>query len=81
MNNEPIPEWEKYIQLAETDPDLDKVREYVEEAETAMFFRATALLHSNDGHQESEALRQAATRLLRIKNDRLKWPNPLADGN
>jgi hypothetical protein len=77
MDNQAVPEWESHIHLAETDPDLDKVREHVEEAETAMFYRAMDLVHSTSGgNQESEALRRAAGRLSVVKRERLKWPDP-----
>jgi hypothetical protein len=75
MDNSSVPEWDAYIRFAETHPDLDKVREYVEEAEVAMFYRAMDLVHSTSGHEGSEALHRAADRLV-VKRDRLKWPEP-----
>jgi len=76
MDNQAVPQWETYIRLAETDPDLNKVREHVEEAEVAMFYRAMDLFHSTEGREESEALHTAADRLWKIKTERLKWPEP-----
>jgi hypothetical protein len=70
------PTWERFVCLAETEPDLELARDYVEMAETAMFFRASDLVHSPNGCEESEALHCAADRLLRVKNERLKWPEP-----
>ena len=72
-------EWEVWIQLAESEPDLEKATKYVEEAETAMYFRAIALVHSFNGHEESDALRRGSDRLLRIKSQKLKWPDPFTN--
>jgi hypothetical protein len=41
-----------------------------------MFYRAMDLVHSTVGHEESEALHQAANRLWKVKSERLKWPEP-----
>ena len=66
---------ENLVRLAETEPDLNKTRRYLEEAETAMFFRALELVNSSDGQEESRSLHSAADRLLRVKRERLKWPD------
>ena len=66
---------ENLVRLAETEPDLNKTRRYLEEAETAMFFRALELVNSSDGQEESRSLYSAADRLLRVKRERLKWPD------
>jgi hypothetical protein len=76
MSDQSVPQWERYIQLAETYLDLDRVSAYVEEAEAAMFSRSLELLPATHGSEESQALRRASARLLRVKNERLKWPNP-----
>jgi hypothetical protein len=76
MSRTELPEWEKLIELAEKETDLEKTREYLELAETALFFRSNEILCSRDGYEESEALHQAPNRLLRIKSEKLKWPDP-----
>jgi hypothetical protein len=80
MSQPELPEWERLIQLAETEPDLEKATAYVEEAESALFFRLNELVHSSDGHLESEVLDRATDRLLRIKSEKLNWPNPFTNG-
>jgi hypothetical protein len=47
MDNQAAPECENHIHLAEIDPDLNKAREHVEEAEVAMSYRAMDLDHSS----------------------------------
>lgn len=48
--------WDRFVLLAETEPDL---------------------VHSTEGHEESQAL-HSGSRLLRIRRDRLNWPGPCA---
>ena len=76
MDNQNGYEWDGYIRLAETDPNLDNVPGHIVEAEAAMFYRPMDLVHSTVGHEESQALGRAANRLWVVKRERLKWPEP-----
>jgi hypothetical protein len=69
-------DWEYLIQRAETDPDLDNVRKYVEDVETAIVLQGMERFTSKNGHFDETELRRIGDRLLRIKRDRLKWPDP-----
>jgi hypothetical protein len=69
-----------FVLLAETEPDLRKARECLNEAETSMFFRSLELVNSLEGHDESKQLHAAADRLLRVKSEKLKWPEPHLKG-
>lgn len=69
-------EWEFLVERAETEPDLEKVRQYVEDVETAMLLDAMDGAESRNGHVDHAVSRKICDRLLRIKRDRLKWPDP-----
>jgi hypothetical protein len=49
MNRPDTPAWKHLIQLAETEPDLEKVTALVEAAENAMYFRLEQLADAADG--------------------------------
>ena len=70
------PSWQKPLQEAIDETDLEKLPERLSAAEGAIFLRMQELTASADGHKESEAIRQACEELLKIQTQRLKWPVP-----
>jgi len=68
------PSWQKPLQEAIEESDLQKLPEKLSAAESAIFVRMQELSASPDGHKESEALRLACKEILKIQTQRLKWP-------
>jgi hypothetical protein len=68
------PSWQKPLQEAIDESDLQKLPEKLSAAESAIFVRMQELHSSPDGHRESEAIRLACRELLKIQTQRLKWP-------
>jgi hypothetical protein len=66
--------WQRLLQDAIDEPDLQKLPEKVTAAEGAIFLRWQELSDSHDHHEESEALHQASGELFKIQTGRLKWP-------
>jgi hypothetical protein len=66
--------WQRPLQDAIDEADLQKLPEKVAIAETAIFQRMQELVTSPDGNQESAAIREACKELLKIQTQRLKWP-------
>jgi hypothetical protein len=78
MDMPKYPEWQKPYEAAVKEDDLQNLTKLIDEAESAIFERMLALSSSPDGHQELQAVRDACQRLLDIKTEKLKWPNPFA---
>ncbi len=76
MVNFEYPCWQKPLQQALDESDLQKVVEKLSVAKAVIFVRMQELNGSTDGHKESEAIREACKELLRIQARRLKWPVP-----
>jgi hypothetical protein len=74
MSDLQYPSWQKPLQDAINEPDLQKLPEKLSIAETAIFQRMQELAASPDGNHESEAIREACKELLKIQTQRLKWP-------
>jgi hypothetical protein len=74
MSDLQYPSWQKPLQDAINEPDLQKLPEKLSIAETAIFQRMQELVTSADGEQESAAIREACKELLKIQTRRLKWP-------
>ena len=74
MSDVQYPLWQKPLQEAINEPDLQKLPEKLSIAETAIFHRTQELVTSPDGDRESAAIREACKELLRIQTQRLKWP-------
>jgi len=72
------PSWQKPLQQALYEPDLQKLFEKLSAAESAIFVRMQELTASSDGHKESKAVRLACKEILKIQTKRLKWP--ISDG-
>jgi hypothetical protein len=72
------PSWQKPLQEAIDERDLQKLPEKLSAAESAIFVRMQELAASSDGHRESEAIRLACKEILKIQTQRLKWP--VSDG-
>jgi hypothetical protein len=68
------PSWQKPLQDAIDERDLQKLPEKLSAAESAIFVRMQELNSSPDGDRESEAIRLACRELLKIQTQRLKWP-------
>ena len=72
------PQWQVPLHQAQMETYLAKLQERVLQAEAAIFERLQELARSNDGHEESEEIANATRELLRIKSEKLKWPDPNA---
>ncbi|MGB8543675.1 MAG: hypothetical protein WCD49_18750 [Candidatus Acidiferrales bacterium] len=68
--------WQRLLQDAIDETDLQEVPEKLAAAEGAMFLRWQQLTDSHNHYKESEALRQASGELLKLQTQRLKWPIP-----
>ena len=68
------PEWQRHYQAALLEFDPEKLIRLVALTEEAMFLRLRALSTSPDGHDERQALEDAADGLLTLKTDILKFP-------
>jgi hypothetical protein len=68
------PSWQKPLQEAIDETDLQKLPEKLSAAESAIFVRMQELSASPDGDRESEAIRFACREILKIQTQRLKWP-------
>jgi hypothetical protein len=78
MNMPKYPAWQKPYEAAVKEDYPQNLTKLIDEAESATFERMLALSSSPDGHQELQAVRDACRRLLVIKTEKLKWPNPFA---
>jgi hypothetical protein len=67
------PSWQKPLQEAIDEPDVQKLAERLSAAESAIFLRLQELSSSPD-ERESEAIRLACREILKIQSQRLKWP-------
>jgi hypothetical protein len=76
MSDFQYPSWQKPLQDAVSEPELQKLAEKVAIAEAAIFQRMQELVASPDGNHESGAIREACKELLKIQTRRLKWPAP-----
>ena len=68
------PEWQRHYQAALLEFNSEKLARLVALTEEAMFLRFQALSTSLDGHDERQALEDAAQGLLTLKRDILKFP-------
>jgi hypothetical protein len=78
MSEFQYPLWQKPLQEAIDEPDLQELPEKLPAAESAIFVHMQELTASSDGHKESEAIRLACREILKIQTRRLKWP--ISDG-
>jgi hypothetical protein len=68
--------WQKPLQEAIDESDLQKLAQELSAAETAIFVRMLELVGSPEAGKESEAIRQAGKEILKIQTKRLNWPFP-----
>ncbi len=68
--------WQRLLQDAIDETDLQKLPEKLAAAEGAIFLRWQQLTDSHNHYNESEALRLASEELLKLQTQRLKWPLP-----
>jgi hypothetical protein len=68
------PEWQKAVQAALMEIDLERLRQKVADAELAIFQRLQELASSPDGSGERSALDDASRALLVVKKETLKYP-------
>ena len=73
MSEYQYPSWQKPLQEAMDERDLQKLPEKLSAAESAIFVRMQELNSSPDG-RESEAIRLACKEILKIQTQRLHWP-------
>jgi acetylornithine deacetylase/succinyl-diaminopimelate desuccinylase-like protein len=69
------PAWQKPLQEAVNEPNLEKLSEKVHAAETAVLLRLQELSVLPGSQDELDALQKACEELLKIQTHRLKWPN------
>jgi hypothetical protein len=74
MSDLQYPSWQKPLQDAINETDLQKLPEKLSIAETAIFQRMQELVTSPGAEGESAAIREACKELLKIQTQRLKWP-------
>jgi hypothetical protein len=58
-------DWEHLIDRAETEPDLQKVREYLKDVETAVVLHGIDRFKTPNGHVDATDLRRISDRLLK----------------
>lgn len=68
------PQWQRHYEAVLLEFDPNRLRKLVTEAETAIFSRLEVLSESPDGHDERQAIKDAANALYTIKRDILKFP-------
>jgi hypothetical protein len=68
-------DWDRYIDSAEAETDLGKARAYLEQAEVSLFQGGAAFVGCSNGSDHALILRQASEKILRIKKERLNWPD------
>jgi hypothetical protein len=78
MDAPKYPAWQKPYEAALGEKDPRKLEELLREAEGAIFERMVAISCSPDAHDEDQAIEEACQRLLVIKTEKLKCPNPFA---
>ncbi len=74
MSDLQYPSWQRPLQDAINEADLQKLPEKLAIAETAIFQRMQELVTSPHGNHESATIREACKKLLKIQTQRLKWP-------
>jgi len=69
-------DWRDFYKTAvlETNPKL--IERWIGEAEAAIFLRQQELAPLSDGAVERQEMAEAAKVLLRLKIEKLGWPNP-----
>ena len=60
--------------VCETNPD--KLEKLIYQTEDAMFLRSQELFTEHRVSEEVRALKQAAQKLLKLKTEKLGWPDP-----
>ena len=74
-SNLKFPDWLPEYQAALLEVDPQKLLERVKAAETAIFLRQQALVHSSDGLAERQAMEDAMRALAFIKTEKLGYPD------
>lgn len=70
-----FPDWQLEYQAALLEVDPQKLLERVKAAETAIFLRQQAMVHSSDGHVERQAMEDAMGALRFIQTEKLGYPD------
>jgi hypothetical protein len=68
--------WREAYRRTRNDQDSTKLVEHVLEAEGAIFVRLQELKSSQDHNRERAEIEEAVSDLLKIKTERLGWPDP-----
>lgn len=74
-SNVRFPDWQLEYEAALLEVDPQKLPDRVKAAETAIFLRQQALVHSSDGHAEQEAIEDAMRALRFIQTEKLGYPD------
>jgi hypothetical protein len=69
-----FPDWQLEDQAALLEVDPQKLPGRIRAAETAIFLRQQALVHSSDGHAEREAIEDAMRALRFLQTEKLGLP-------
>jgi hypothetical protein len=68
--------WREAYRKTRNDQDSTKLVEHVLETEGAIFVRLQELNSAQDHDRERAEIQEAAIDLLKIKTERLGWPDP-----
>jgi hypothetical protein len=68
------PAWQREFEAAVREGDPQTLRQRVDAAEAAIFFRSQALIEKVDGHAEQQAISDALRTLRVIQREKLGYP-------
>lgn len=69
-------QWQALYDSCICETNLQRLEKLVFETEDAIFLRLRELATKPHLSDESQALKQAAQKLLKLKTEKLGWPNP-----
>jgi hypothetical protein len=67
--------WRQYYESALDELDVGNAEEKIHLAEEALFLRWQQLVGQEDNHGERNEMMRASYKLLRVKTNRLHWPD------
>jgi hypothetical protein len=70
-----MPDWRELYSTAVMEPNPSHLATLLDGAEAAIFFRLQELNQSPDGHLERREINEALNKILRLRMQRLGWPD------
>jgi hypothetical protein len=70
-----FPRWQRELEAAILETDLEKLPGRLEAAEAAIFLRSQELVDSPDDHAERQAISLALRALRNLQTERLNYPD------